>query len=119
MRKHPLKTTALGAVVALGATSASGTTVQVGDLVVTGNGTFSPKALSRSKSTPVSLNISGKVRTADGTHPPAARKVVIEADKNIAFTTKGYPVCSGGRRDVVTPMRWRKPVVRRFSAKAR
>jgi hypothetical protein len=101
MRKH-LLIPALGALIALtvAATGASGTTVRVGNLIVTGNGTFSPKALSRTTPTPVALNVSGKVRTVDGTHPPAAREIVIEGDKNIAFTTKGFPACKGGSREL-------------------
>jgi hypothetical protein len=98
MRKYLLITTALAALIALtlSATTATGTTVRVGNLIVTGEGTFLPKALSRTTPTPVSLNISGKVRTVDGAQPPAARKIVIEGDKNIAFTTKGYPTCKAG-----------------------
>jgi hypothetical protein len=105
MCKHLLITIAIGGLIALmlGATGASGTTVRVGNLIVTGNGTFSPRALSRTKPTPVSLNVSGKVRTFGGTHPPAAGKIAIEGDKNIAFTTEGYPVCKSSRRQVRDP----------------
>ncbi len=99
MRKHLLITMGLGALLALvlGAAGASGTTVRVGNLVVTGNGVFSPKALSRTEPTPVSLSVSGKIKTVDGSHPPAVRKLVIEGDKNIAFSTEGYPVCKSGQ----------------------
>ncbi|HEU4392855.1 MAG TPA: hypothetical protein VFR04_04370 [Solirubrobacterales bacterium] len=98
MRKYLLLTISLIALAALGqsVTAALGTTVRVGDLIVTGEGTFSPKALSRTEPTPVSLNISGKVRTASGNQPPAARKIVIEGDRNIAFTTEGFPTCKAG-----------------------
>lgn len=99
MRKHLLVVAAMGALAALviGATGASGTTVRVGNLIVTGNGVFSPKALSKTTPTPVKLSISGTVKTADGSHPPAARKIVVEGDKNIAFTTEGFPVCKSGQ----------------------
>lgn len=105
MRRYALITAAIGGLVTftVGTTGVSGTTVRVGNLIVTGSGTLSPKELSMTKPTPVSLNVSGKVRTVDGAHPPAVRKIVIEGDKNIAFTTKGYPVCRGSKRQVRDP----------------
>ncbi len=64
---------------------------------MSGNGSFSPKALSRTEPTPVALNIAGKIKTADGSHPPAVRKIVIEGDRNVTFSTEGFPVCKGSQ----------------------
>lgn len=64
---------------------------------MTGTGTFTPKALSRTEPTPVKLSIAGKIKTADGSHPPAVRKIVIEGDKNVALTTEGFPVCTASQ----------------------
>ena len=62
MRKHVLMILALGALVAVSvvgiATAAGGeapVTVKVGTLELTANGGFSPKALSKTKQTPISL----------------------------------------------------------------
>jgi hypothetical protein len=99
MRKYLLLTVGLVALVAavIGASGASGTTVRVGNLIVSGTGTFTPKALSRTEPTAVKLSISGKIKTADGSHPPAVRKIVIEGDKNITFTTEGFPACKSSQ----------------------
>jgi len=103
MRKHLIKTLALGAVFALivaGIATAKTyppTIVKAGNLVLTLNGGFSPAALPKNKPAPISLNISGKIATADGTHPPALKEVIVETDKNGSIDTKGLPVCTSGK----------------------
>jgi hypothetical protein len=61
------------------------------------NADFSPRALSKTTPTPIALNLSGQVKTADGTHPPALRELVLETDRNGAIDVKGLPVCRLGR----------------------
>jgi hypothetical protein len=104
MRKHVLMILALGALIAVSAvgiaTAAGGetpVTVQVGNLVLKTNGGFSPKALSKTKQTPISLTASGEISEADGSHPPAVREVIIEADKAGEVHLKGIPVCKSGQ----------------------
>lgn len=103
MRKHVLIVLALGALIAVSAvgiaTAAGGetpVTVKVGNLELTANGGFSPKALSKKKSTPITLKASGEVKEADGSHPPAIREVILEADKAGEVHTKGIPTCKSG-----------------------
>src|SRR4051794_29463906 len=103
MRKHVLIVLALGALVAVSAvgiaTAAGGEgpgTVKVGNLELTANGGFSPKALSKSKETPIELSAEGTVKESDGSHPPAAREIIIEGDKNAEIHVKGIPTCSAG-----------------------
>ena len=62
MRKHSLIVLALGALIAVSAvgiaTAAGGekpVTVKVGELELTANGGFTPKALSKTKQTPIAL----------------------------------------------------------------
>jgi hypothetical protein len=91
---------ALCAVTAVGFASAAGegpVTVQVGNLVFTANGGFTPKALSKTKQTPIALTAEGKISTTDGTHPPALKEVVLETDKNGEVNVKGLPTCSSGQ----------------------
>jgi hypothetical protein len=64
---------------------------------LTANGGFSPKALSKTKQTPISLKASGEVKEADGSHPPAVREVILEADKAGEVHTKGIPTCKSGQ----------------------
>jgi hypothetical protein len=100
MRKHLTLTLALGALVALlvaGIASAEKpVVVRAGNLVFTLNGGFSPKALSKTKQTPITLNVSGKIATADGKHPPALKEFVAETDKNGAVNVKGLAACTLG-----------------------
>src|ERR1700761_2069143 len=104
MRKHVLMILALGALIAVSAvgiaTAAGGetpVTVKVGELELTANGGFAPKALSKTKSTPISLKAAGEVKMADGSHPPAVREVILEADKAGEVHTKGIPTCKSGQ----------------------
>jgi hypothetical protein len=104
MRKHVLMILALGALIAVSAvgiaTAAGGetpVTVSVGNLELTTNGGFSPKALSKTKQTPISLKASGEVKEKDGSHPPAVREVIIEADKAGEVHTKGIPTCKSAQ----------------------
>jgi hypothetical protein len=101
MRKYLLITMALGAMVALTvagiAVAEKPTKVRAGNLELTFNGGFTPKALSRTKPTPITLNVSGKIRTVDGTHPPAMKEFVFESDKNGFINVKGLPTCSASK----------------------
>jgi hypothetical protein len=101
MRRYLLITTALGALIALTvagiATAEKPVTVQAGNLKLTFNGGFSPTTLSKTKLTPISLNASGKIRTLDGSHPPAMKEFVLETDKNGSIDVKGLPVCTSGK----------------------
>jgi len=104
MRKHVLMILALGALIAVSvvgiATAAGGekpVTVKVGELELTANGGFSPKALSKTKQTPISLTAAGEVKMANGSHPPAIREVILEADKAGEVHLKGIPACKSGK----------------------
>ena len=104
MRKHVLIVLALGALVAVSAvgiaTAAGGegpVTVKVGTLELTADGGFTPKALSKTKQTPIQLVASGSVKESDGSHPPAARELIIEGDKNAEVHVKGIPTCKSGQ----------------------
>lgn len=101
MRKRLISILALGAALAVAAaglaTAAKPTVVQVGDLKFTVNGDFSPKALPKNKLSPITLNISGKIESISGKHPPALREFVVETDKNGAINAKGLPACTSGK----------------------
>jgi hypothetical protein len=102
MRKRLITTLALGAMLALIvagiATADKPTIVQVGNLKLTLNGSFSPKALpKKGKPAPITLNVSGKIETIDGTHAPALKEVVVETDKNGSIDVKGLPTCTSGK----------------------
>jgi hypothetical protein len=87
----------IAVIVAGVATAEKPVKVKAGNLELTFNGGLTPKAVSKTKLTPVTLNISGKIRTLDGTHPPALNEVLFEADKNTGIEVKGLPVCTSAK----------------------
>ncbi|HMJ71813.1 MAG TPA: hypothetical protein VK471_00455 [Solirubrobacterales bacterium] len=100
MRRNLMLALALAAVLSLGVAavaSAVSTTLRAGNLIVTFGGSTSPKALSKTKYTPVTTNIFGKIKTSDGTHPSAFREAVVDIDKDVKVNVKGYPVCKAGQ----------------------
>jgi hypothetical protein len=102
MRKRLITTLTLAAALAVAvagiATAEKPTIVQAGNLKLTLNGGFSPKALPKSgKPAPITLNVSGKIETTDGKHPPALKEVVVETDKNGSIDVKGLPKCTSGK----------------------
>lgn len=100
MRKYLMLTTALAALIAVSvaglATGAKPVTVEAGNLIMTVNGEFKPNKLPKNKFAPIKLTASGSIKTKDGTHPPAAKEVLIKTDKNGAINVKGLPVCKSG-----------------------
>jgi hypothetical protein len=102
MRKRLISILVLGAALAVAvagiATAEKPTIVQAGNLKLTLNGGFSPKKLpKKGKGAPISLNVSGKIQTLDGSHIPALKEVVVETDKNGSIDTKGLPTCTAGK----------------------
>jgi hypothetical protein len=104
MRKYVALVMAVGALLAVAAVGIAGAaggegpvTVKVGNLEVTADGGFTPTAISKTKQTPIALEASGEVKEADGSHPPAARELIIEGDKNAEIHVKGIPTCKSGQ----------------------
>jgi hypothetical protein len=104
MRKHLLLTMALGALIALAAASvaiaAKDTIVKAGNLevVIDGSSGVTPKALSKTKYTPIAFTAAGSVKSLDPANPqPPALKEVLLDTKNAAVNTKGYPTCKSGQ----------------------
>ncbi len=94
MRKAPLLLLLL--CLGLGAFAIQSATAQVvrfGNLIVTIEGGVSPKALPKREPAPISLQVSGSLRTADGTHPPVIKTIFLQFDKHGQLNTKGLPTC--------------------------
>jgi hypothetical protein len=79
------------------ASVASGATVQAGNLVLSFGGSVVPSVLPKSTMAPVSLKIDGKLATTDGSQPPAAKEVIVYAEKNPAVNASGLPVCKASQ----------------------
>jgi hypothetical protein len=69
----------------------------IGNIELFADGGFSPKTLSKTELTPIAFTAEGKIKTLDGTHPPALKEVLLEADKNTAVNVKGYPTCESSQ----------------------
>jgi hypothetical protein len=95
----PMKAALALSLLALGllATSALAQTVRLGNLIVTIEGDFSPKALPKKEKAPITLKVSGSLKTADATHPPALKTLFLEFDRNGELNTKGLPTCKVGQ----------------------
>ena len=107
MRRRLALTLAIGASLAFAAAALAVTAnkpikVIVGNLEIVANGNFSPTKLPKNKLAPITLNVSGKVRTLDGKHPPALTEVVIETDKNGTVNAKGLAVCAASKLQAQT-----------------
>ncbi len=89
---------ALGlALVALAASAASGQTVRAGSLIAKIDGRISPSALPKKKPAPITLKLFGSLSTADGSHPPALKKLNLDFDRHGHLYTKGLPTCTVGQ----------------------
>jgi len=93
------------AVLAVGAfavASASGETARAGNMVLTFGGNVAPKKLPKKRFAPITLRLNGHIRTVDGSHPPAARRIVLEFDRNGTLFTNGLPVCKPNQLEART-----------------
>ncbi len=66
---------------------------QHGDLFLTFNGDLSPTSLPRHTLAPISVSVSGTVRTPPGTKPPPLRQIEIALNRAGHFETTGLPIC--------------------------
>jgi hypothetical protein len=78
------------------------TTVKAGNLVLTINGGVTPKALPKKTMAPITLNVSGRIASADGSHPPALSEVIVDTDKNGTIDARGAPTCLQGKLEAQT-----------------
>ncbi len=94
MRRR-IATPILIALLAVGGSAiANAETVQEDGLRVTFNANFTPHELPRDRPAPVSVKVAGKVATADGSHPPALRRLEIRLHRNGRIDSTGLRTCS-------------------------
>ncbi|HEU5143089.1 MAG TPA: hypothetical protein VFU04_08040 [Solirubrobacterales bacterium] len=92
MRRRALSGLALLAVV-LGTGIADAELRQQGNLRLAFDARFTPHALPRDRDVPVTVSLSGSVRTADGSRPPQLRQMSIAVNRYGRLSTRGLPVC--------------------------
>lgn len=95
MRKTVLRTSiAIAAVALVGAGVAHAITLRVGNIVISGDGGFTPTTLPKRKNAPIKLYGHSKFSTTDGSRPSPLRRLVLEFDKHGAVETRGLPKCT-------------------------
>ncbi|HEU4738752.1 MAG TPA: hypothetical protein VFS54_06690 [Solirubrobacterales bacterium] len=99
MRNRKLAAVAvtLIAVLAIGIAGARAVIIEAGTMVLRIDGGVSPKALPKHGLAPVTIHGSGALKTIDGSHPPALRTAIIDADKDLVVNVEGLPTCKIGQ----------------------
>jgi len=85
---------ALALVAASGASLAGAESFVKEGLLVSLRGNFSPKALPRSRPAPLSVHLTGKIRTTDGSQPPPLHRVEIGLNRNGKLSNRGLATCT-------------------------
>lgn len=70
--------------------------MQVGDIVVVGDGTVIPSKLPKHENAPVRLKMHGKLSTVSGDLPPVLKRLRLEVDGDGEIESRGLPVCQAG-----------------------
>jgi hypothetical protein len=83
--------------VALLAVSAAAETVRAGNLIVEIEGGVTPKKLPKKAPAPITLKVSGQLKTADASHVPVLKTVALQFDRHGHIYTKGLPTCRVGQ----------------------
>jgi hypothetical protein len=107
MRRTPRRTAAISLIAAsvlfAGFASIAGAALtQHGDLFVTFDGDLSPTALPRHALAPISVSVSGTVRTPPGTKPPPLSQIEIALNRSGHLETTGLPICHAAQLEGTT-----------------
>jgi hypothetical protein len=76
---------------------AHGERLKRGDLLLSFDVDFSPHALPRDRPAPVTVDLSGSVKTFSGEHPPQLRSILLDVNRYGQLYTRGLPVCPRGQ----------------------
>lgn len=98
-----LAVTAAG--VAAPAKNGGTTTVEGGNLHLEIGGGISPTALPKHDLAPLTIYGGGTLTTTDGSHPPALKTAVLDADGDIVIDVEGLATCRFGQLRAVDPRR--------------
>lgn len=98
MRKTLLRTLiVVTAVALLGAGAADAIKLRVGNIVISGDGGFTPTTLPKHENAPIKLFGHGEFSTTDGSRPSPLRTLTLEFDKHGAVETRGLQKCTMGK----------------------
>jgi len=84
----------IAAVALVGAGAAEALKLRVGNIIVSGDGGFTPTTLPKRHNAPINLYGHAKFSTVDGSRPSPLRRLTLEFDKHGAVETRGLPKCT-------------------------
>jgi hypothetical protein len=87
----------VAAIALVGGATAQALKLRIGNIVISGDGGFTPTKLPKSKNAPIKLYGHAKFGTVDGTRPSPLRQLVLEFDKHGAVETRGLEKCTMGK----------------------
>jgi hypothetical protein len=82
--------------------------IQVGNIVIDGEGGFTPTALPKNTNAPITIYGKGKISTVDGSLPPVLKTIEFEFDKHGAVDTTGLAKCTSAKLQATTVPQARK-----------
>jgi hypothetical protein len=98
MRKTLLRTLVVLAIAGLlGTGAAHALKLRIGNIIIVGDGGFTPTTLPKHENAPIKLFGHAKFSTVDGTRPSPLRRLVLEFDKHGAVETRGLEKCTMGK----------------------
>jgi hypothetical protein len=83
-------------------------TGEFGTTVVSTTANLLPRELPAHGSAPVTLSNITRIKSKDGTQPPALKSLTFQLDKHGSVETKGIPVCTTKKLEGTTPQQARK-----------
>jgi hypothetical protein len=83
--------------VLLGASFARGESKVEDGLRLSFDARFAPHSLPRDRDVPVRVDVSGAIRSVDGSRPPQLRRITIAVNRYGRISTRGLPTCARGR----------------------
>lgn len=84
---------------AMAASFAHAELTERGDLFVKFSGGIAPNALPRHTRAPISVSVSGTVKTLSGERPPALRRISIAINRGGRLDARGLPLCQRSQID--------------------
>jgi hypothetical protein len=82
--------------------------LQAGNIIIDGEGGFTPTTLPKNVDAPITLFGRGRISTADGTLPPILKTIQFEFDKHGSVETIGLPICTSAKLQATTVPQARK-----------
>lgn len=73
-----------------------------GDLFIKFEGGIAPQSLPRHARAPISVSVSGTIRTLSGARPPALRFISIAINRGGSLDTRGLPICRKSQLQTTT-----------------